>query len=77
MNKSKILDTCKLICSVLLIYLLGYFTAQYDTNRNVIQSTKSGDFIIRNGILYQVIATSRDTFYNDFKYEIQQQKKGL
>lgn len=71
------MKTIKIIAVLITFFLAGYLAAQYDTNCNVIQSTKSGDFIIRNGILYQVIATSRDTFYNDFKYEVQQQKKGL
>jgi len=76
MIKSKILDTCKLICSVLLIYLFGYITAQYDKDRNVIQSTKSGDFIIRNGHIYTVKELTHDTFYTDIKQEINN-KRGL
>ena len=70
MIKSKILDTCKLICSVLLIYLFGYITAQYDKDRNVINSTKSGDFIIRNGHIYIVQELTHDNFYSDLKQEI-------
>ena len=70
MIKSKILDTCKLICSVLLIYLFGYITAQYDKDRNIIHSTKSGEFIIRNGHIYIVQELTHDNFYSDLKQEI-------
>ena len=76
MIKSKILDTCKLIVGVLLIYLFGYITAQYDKDRNIIQSTKSGDFIIRNGHIYTVQELTHDNFYNDLKQEINN-KRGL
>ena len=76
MIKSKVLELSKLITGILLIYMLGYITAQYDKNRNIIQSTKSGDFIIRNGHIYTVQELTHDNFYTDLKQEINN-KKGV
>jgi len=70
MIKSKALELVKLICSVLLIYLFGYITAQYDKDRNIIHTTKSGDFILRNGHIYTVQELTSDNFYTDLKQEI-------
>jgi len=70
MIKSKSFNLAKLICSVLLIYLFGYITAQYDKDRNIIHSTKSGEFIIRNGHIYIVQELTHDNFYSDLKQEI-------
>jgi riboflavin synthase alpha subunit len=66
----------KTIAVLITFFLAGYLIAQYDTNRNVIQSTKSGDFIIRNGHIYTVQELTHDNFYTDLKNEINN-KKGV
>ena len=66
----------KTIAALITFFLAGYLVAQFDKDRNVIQSTKSGDFIIRNGHIYTVQELTHDTFYSDLKRELNN-KKGL
>ena len=70
------MKTIKTLTLLITFFLSGYLIAQYDNDRNIIQSTKSGDFIIRNGHIYIVQELTRDTFYTDLKHELNN-KKGL
>ena len=70
------MKTIKTIAALITFFLAGYLVAQFDKDKNVIQSTKSGDFIIRNGHIYTVQELTHDTFYSDLKHELNN-KKGL
>ena len=66
----------KTLLIFLSVFIAGYLTSHFDGHLVKIQSTKSGDFILSKGHLYQVLEITHDNFYTDLKHEINN-KKGL
>lgn len=60
----------KTLSIFLAVFIAGYLTSHFDGHLVKIQATKSGNFILSNGHLYQVLEITHDNFYNDLQQEI-------
>jgi hypothetical protein len=60
----------KTLLIFLAVFIAGYLTSHFDNHLVKIQSTKSGNFILSKGHLYQVLEITHDNFYDDLQQEI-------
>lgn len=71
------MNQMKTLLIFLAVFIAGYLTSHYDGHLVKIQSTRSGDFILSKGHLYQVLEVTHDNFYTDLKNEINNKRGAL